>query len=209
MPNNWPRSACRTRNGTGRSDFLRGLDRKWSLNLADDLTLRCAFDWRGKTVRRVRTLLGDTADPVEGLSLFQVLDQWADLRNAVAHRSLQRTAQVRTKDPRYRKPYEATIAGQQQTRLLWGSDAKKDTVQAGTARACLGFYAQLVDAVISRVADRQRWDEEALRLPATWFSAEPRWLQVWTYQLHRDTSNGDRSATRAPAGPDSQRALSP
>lgn len=177
-----------TESSAGRSSFLLGQDRKWSWNLQRDLTVHCAFSWRGKQVRRVRTLVGNNADPVEGLTLFQVLDQWADLRNAIAHRTLQRTATVRTSDDRYRGPYECHVDGQRSTRLLWNSDADRETVQAGTARACLAFYVQLVDAVIARVAASQGWDSALLRLPSEWFTNSPESVAVWTYQLHREAS---------------------
>lgn len=177
-----------TNSGAGRSSFLLGQDRKWSWNLRRDLTMRCAFSWRGKQVRRVRRLVGNIADPVEGLTLFQVLDQWADLRNAVAHRTLQRTATIRTSDSRYSGPYECDIDARRSTRLLWNSDAESETVQAGTARACLAFYVQLVDAVILRVAAAQGWDTALLRLPDEWFTDSSELVAVWTYRLHREAS---------------------
>jgi hypothetical protein len=146
----------------------------------DAWSARAATDWRGITLRRMESLLGQQPGSTSGLTLSQHLDQWIELRNAVAHHQVRELAAVAIDAAKWRAreerrarrrlrqdPY-ATPTGRW---VLWDSSAGSDEVQAGAARACLALVLQILDGVIIEICHYHSWTANELRLPMEWFAS--------------------------------------
>jgi len=146
-----------------------------------------ATDWAGVELKRMEDLTGEAPGQWSQLTFSQHLNQWINLRNALAHGSVRHLVSRAKRagkaggwtDPVIGDPY-ASASGERYR--LWQSDAvgnatqeamKLDgaTVQAGSARNCLALIVQTVDWLMVDVAQARgrNWEPEEFRLPASWF----------------------------------------
>ncbi|WP_147427256.1 hypothetical protein [Micromonospora globbae] len=115
--------------------------------LPEAWSVRTFEAWSGKTPTNPYTLTGK-----ETARLEAEVESWRALRNKVAHWCL---------------PQDGATAN-------WRSDAATHTIQSGQARIALSLFLQLVDQAIVALAEAADFvDVDKLRLPASWFSAEP------------------------------------
>ena len=111
--------------------------------------VRAFGGWRGKSPRAA--VLLDCTVAEQRKELERDIAAWINLRNKVAHRCM----------PQDQDPY-------------WRSDADTHTIQAGEARAALAEFLQLTDQTIVAIGTAAGFpDVEKLRLPVSWFVAEP------------------------------------
>jgi hypothetical protein len=164
--------------------------------------------WRGLRISPHERLFGHAPGRHTGLTLSQHLDQWIELRNALAHQQVQHHASVAREAKRWhhlhrahdrKDPYDVG-GGDERRRLLWNSDADSDTVQNGAARIAVALFIQVMDFLISDIATRQNWPSETLRLPEEWFGRRlpDRYRGINTDELHHQTLWGGMALHRHP-----------
>lgn len=156
----------------------------------DRIRVNAATTGSGVRLQKMEELVGGQRGLHSGLTFSQHLNQWILLRNALAHNSVPREVKRAENpgvwgDPDIGDPYASTCSDWPRWRL-WHSDSVGDrsaseetrlvgaTVQAWSARSCLAFIIQLVNWLITDIAEAhgRGWDPEHLRLPSAWFSRD-------------------------------------
>lgn len=126
-------------------------------------------DYRGSDPRKWR--LGSfrpEADEKGRRILQQGLLGAKTARDAVAHRIYHRKAEEAESLDDIRKWH-----------YTWSSDnyvkTGNPTIQNGYARGTVALFIQLIDCTAVRIANRQGWARDGIRLPADWFDDRDRW----------------------------------